>query len=111
MTYKIYTENSTRLIDAPTIEDALTIFKQTSEAEVIAVANMGKGNEAATWVSVKDSGFKKEGGNILVTDGEFIMLAFYWPHSGLLQFIEKDEYWKKENITHWMPLPAAPKQK
>lgn len=88
--------------------------------------DLRKGMEAATslldeyaqtsprWISVEerlpDAHADGSVDAVLVTDGEFIHMAYYVP--GQWIFCEsgemKEPMWN--TVTHWMPLPKAPKE-
>lgn len=60
------------------------------------------------WISIKQR-MPNDGGNYLVTDGEFVWIAFHWkPVSLNWQAYHEQDFYKSEKVTHWMPLPPVP---
>jgi hypothetical protein len=57
------------------------------------------------WISVKDK-LPENASDVLVTDGDAQMVAFYGKLKKL--WIFHVDFWHHEDVTHWMPLPEPP---
>ncbi len=46
--------------------------------------------------------------DILVTDQLACTVAYYNKETDDLDFFENSSFWKKDEVTYWMPLPKMP---
>jgi hypothetical protein len=60
------------------------------------------------WISVKER-LPKESGDYLITDTGTCFVSYFDVEEQKWEFFGV-EFWKHEEVTHWMPLPEPPKE-
>lgn len=64
------------------------------------------------WISVKDRLPEEDSTVLIYTDHETVLMGtFTWEKKFEVgNFSDYYDTWKLEDVTHWMPLPQAPKE-